>query len=146
MSILKLKNISEEAKQRFEKAFIWLNENKDNEFIVGRTEIAEGVFALRQEYNTFDNQRFEGHKKYADIQYIHDGSENIGVANIDNIRGILQEYSEENDIFFCNVSNSENVTLYNDEFEIFLPEDLHRPCCINEEVCEVKKIVIKVKL
>ena len=117
----KLENLSEEAKQRFEKAFIWLEENKDNDFVVGRTEVADGVFALRQKYKTFDNNRFEGHRSYADIQYVVDGSETIDISDISNIGLVTEEYTDDKDILFCNVSEFETCLLKPNDFEIFLP-------------------------
>jgi len=86
---------------RFDKAFEYLRETDFSLLDDGKYEIeGENIFALVQEYNTKDakDAKPEAHKKYIDIQYIHSGTELIGVATIKN--QVIVVSDPEKDITF----------------------------------------------
>lgn len=105
------------------------------------------VFAIVQDYNSkpLEQGKFEAHKKFIDIQYIVEGSEQIGYGEISNFEDDT-EYSEEKDIVFLKEKNNNyNFTkLVENDFAIFYPQDAHMPQISVDESCFVKKIVTKV--
>ena len=89
---------------------------------------------------------WEGHRKYIDIQYMLSGSEEMDVRNINLMKASIQ-YDEVNDFQFFNEieeNNSNPIKVNEDEFLVFFPKDIHKPCIGNGN--KVKKIVVKVKL
>lgn len=105
------------------------------------------VYAIFQEYDTklHENAKLEGHRVYADVQYIYEGAEIIGMCDIADLKGDA-EYNAEKDIFFCQSAKLSHVILGAGEAAILTPEDLHAPCMCIGEPKRVKKIVFKVKL
>lgn len=105
------------------------------------------VFAIFQEYATKPASEAvaEGHRAYIDVQYIHEGEERIGYADLSEMEGTA-EYAEESDIFFTKTHRLSLVSLSAGEGAIFTPDDLHAPCLASEGGSgRVKKIVFKVK-
>lgn len=107
----------------------------------------KNIYAIFQEYNTklHENAKPEGHKQYADVQYIFEGEEIIGLCDKTYAEGDYT-YNFENDIFFCDTRKLSHVVLGKGDAAILLPEDLHAPCMCIGEPKRVKKIVFKVKL
>lgn len=108
----------------------------------------EDVYAIFQEYDTKpqDGAKPEGHRKYADVQYVYDGAECIGYADIADIAGEA-DYDEASDIYFVPARKLSMVRLSRGEMAILTPDDLHAPCLSAEgEPRRVRKIVFKVKL
>ena len=68
------------------------------------------VFAIFQEYDSKapDQAKMEGHKKYIDIQYLHQGEEYLLIGCIENVtqKGI---YDEDNDIHFSEVETETSL-------------------------------------
>ncbi len=108
----------------------------------------KNVYAIFQEYDTklHENAKLEGHRAYADVQYIYEGSEIIGYCDLKDIKA-EPDYNAEKDIFFCQSTKLSHVVLSAGELAILEPDDLHAPCmCIDNEQKRVKKIVFKVRL
>lgn len=104
--------------------------------------------AIFQVYNTKVHAlaRLEGHRKFADVQYIFEGQEIIGCTDIKNISE-TPDYNEEKDIFFINANKQlSHLVLSAGEAAILEPSDLHAPCMMIGEQKVAKKIVFKVKL
>lgn len=121
----------------------------------GRYEIlGDDVFVIVQTYipKSIDEGIFEAHKKYIDIQFIVEGEEQIGVANIENFNDAAP-YSEEKDItFFSEDCQSSFINLKANEFAIFTPNDAHMPSILvsssennNMGNSYVKKVVVKAR-
>ncbi len=131
--------------KRFGKAFEYLI-NSDFNIIENGTYPIDGedVFAIVQEYNTKDKSiaKPEAHQKYIDIQYIHSGSELIGVNTLNNQAVVVSE--PDNDIAFYKAETS-FIKLEKEMFAIFFPHDLHMPGIQISNPEKVKKIVIKIK-
>jgi YhcH/YjgK/YiaL family protein len=115
---------------------------------VGKHEIdGENVFALVQHYETkdFELDKWEAHKKYLDIQFMLQGTENIAVARIEDMQPNT-EYKPESDYWLftgsgCNIKMTEN------KFLILSPEDIHQPGLVcNDAAKGVIKIVVKTKI
>ena len=138
-----------ELNSKFEKAFDFIKKATDENLPAGKYEIeGKEAYGLVQEYTTktAEKGKFEGHRKYIDIQYIISGIEEIEVINISNAKSSI-DYNEEKDIeFYENNTKSGKVILENGEYAIFYPSDIHKPGMSFESTTNVKKIVVKVKL
>ncbi|HEY8512556.1 MAG TPA: YhcH/YjgK/YiaL family protein [Cyclobacteriaceae bacterium] len=105
------------------------------------------LIILVQEYYTRESAetRFEAHQKFADIQYVAEGTEKIGIADLKYAR-VVQPYDIKNDIVFLHARDEQVYRASRDNFFIFFPEDAHRPCMIDGACTRVRKIVVKVGL
>lgn len=115
---------------------------------VGRHEIdGEDIFASVSEYETepLESKQPEAHKKYIDIQCISLGEEVIGCSFFSSACLVGQDELAERDlIFYKQIGQETNILLTPGRYAIFFPSDIHRPGCINQVSCKVKKIVIKI--
>lgn len=135
--------------ERFRKAFEFLK-NTDLMALVPGTEIpvAEGVLAKIQEYTTDpeDTRKFETHRDYFDIQFVVRGEEFIGIVPA---AGLVPdgEYSVTDDIQYYHTPPKHGGAVLRDgDFLIVPPEDAHRPNCMTDKPCIVRKIVVKVRV
>lgn len=126
-------------------AFKWLKNldvnYKNGLYILNGSE----VFANIQNYNTktSDSVYTEFHKKYIDIQYMISGKETI---YLNGTAPKINEFDTANDIGFIGVDDVSPVQLTAGEFVIIFPGELHKPCCISESSCFVKKAVVKIDI
>ena len=133
--------------KRFEMGFRYLLDTNLSELAEGRYDIkGDEVFVLLSSYETKTpaEKLPESHRKYADIQFIVSGNENIGYAHLENQK-IKIDYNETKDIIFY-----DEVSFYfklpQGKFAVFLPDDIHMPGIIDGEVGMIKKAVVKVRL
>lgn len=92
-----------------------------------------------------DISRWEAHRLYVDIQYIAQGTESIGHANIRDME-LSEPYDSQNDRWFFR-GNGQFFTLPQGWFAIFFPEDAHLACAwLNETPQNVRKILGKAHL
>ena len=129
------------------KALNYLKETDFSKMKSGKNEISgEDIFSIVSDYETRDleNCRLEAHRKYIDIHFMAEGSEQIGYSLLSNQKKAT-EYDEENDfILYCGEKNY--LRLEEGMFAIFFPSDLHMPGIMLEKPEVVKKVVVKVKL
>lgn len=129
------------------KAFAYLQQTDIFHLSPGRYPIdGDNVFAIITEdlSKDYDYSRWESHKRYADIHYIINGKENIGIAPVAGAK-ISKDYDPENDL--TNYKTNGNFYLATPlNFFIMFPGDAHLPNCKTDETSMVKKIVIKIKL
>ena len=135
---------------KFEKAFKFIKRAVEENLAVGKYEIdGTDVYGLVQEYTskTEEKGKFEGHRKYIDIQYIISGIERIEVIDISKAQANT-EYNNEKDIeFYDNNEKRGNVVLEDGEYAILYPNDIHKPgMTFGNNPTTVKKIVVKVKI
>ena len=101
------------------------------------------------EYETkMPNDKFEGHKKFADVQCIIIGEEKLSVAN-ESECVLTQAYNVEKDVYFYNGPVSDSVVLRGDsdlDTVVYMPFELHQPNVCVEKPAFVKKAVIKIKI
>ena len=132
---------------RIEKAFEYIRNTDLKNIQPGRYEIdGENVFALISDYKTKPESegKLEAHRKYIDVQYVIEGEELMGYSPLGN-QEILEPYKEENDIIFFKGEKS-FTKVSSGMFAIFFPEDVHMPGISSENISEVKKLVIKVRV
>lgn len=86
----------------------------------------------------------EFHHKYIDIQMVISGCEDIyySLNEIDKM-DIIEKGP---DLFFLpNHDNNQKVTLFEGDFAVFFPNEVHKPMCIGEKTSDViKKVVVKI--
>jgi YhcH/YjgK/YiaL family protein len=106
----------------------------------------EQLFALVNDYTTqpAEKCRFETHRRYADIQLVVRGVEQIGVANLADMT-IAEPYSAERDVTFFQ-GHGDQITLAAGTFAIFFPQDAHQPGIALAEPVPARKVVVKVLL
>ena len=129
------------------KSFI---ENTDETHPAGRIYLApdKTTWANIDEYTTktYENCKFEAHKKYIDIQLMLSGKEKIETASTDDLE-ISEIYDTERDVMFF--KDTDNKTVLNMEkgyFALFYPTDAHKPQIAFSIPEKVKKIVVKIPL
>ena len=114
----------------------------------GVHEINPRVKAIVSEYETkkVNENGFEAHKKYIDIQYVLRGIEKVCCLPIDKLQ-LIAPYKEENDAAFYSASTQPvEMTIGNGCFAVFFPQDGHMPCLSLDKPQRVKKVVVKVEV
>ncbi|MCC8191115.1 MAG: YhcH/YjgK/YiaL family protein [Planctomycetes bacterium] len=103
------------------------------------------IVALFQEYETqpADVAPWETHDYHFDVQYLPAGEECVGYAKRQNVVP-TQPYNAKDDYDLIQPVKGDYVTLKEDYFAIFFPEDAHQPRVLCGHSMPVKKICIKV--
>ncbi|MCF0261293.1 MAG: YhcH/YjgK/YiaL family protein [Sphaerochaetaceae bacterium] len=133
--------------KKFQLAFEFLKRKDLASLPEGTIELGEGVRASIQHYSTFkyEDNMFETHEKYFDVQYVIEGQEMIAVCNRDQLGEVSTPYSVEKDITFYEEPKCySQVFLDADDYVVLAPEDAHKPRCIYKVQMPIKKVVIKV--
>jgi len=115
----------------------------------GVHQINSSVRAIVSEYETkaVNENGYEAHKDYIDIQYLISGYEIISCLPIEYMEEI-KPYSKDIDAAFFveNEVKPQKLLLGNDYFAILYPQDGHMPQLCVENPMLVKKVVVKVKI
>ena len=120
-----------------------------------KPDMANGVYQLNprvkaivSEYETKPQNEngFEAHRQYIDIQYALKGQERVACLPIEKLTE-TKPYSEEGDCALysaATIHQSSNLSLQPGYFAIFFPQDGHMPglCATTPE--PVRKVVVKV--
>jgi len=124
-----------------------LLENKPSGFHEREAIEGERLFALHQVYETRDPAaaRYEGHRRYADLQYVHAGRERIRVRSL-RPGETGDGYDPAKDIAFYPLGDGADLNLAAGMVAIFFPEDLHAPGLHQGSPSTVRKTVVKVEL
>ncbi len=116
---------------------------KDNVFEID----GKNFYYFLTSYQTtvdFKEKPAESHRKYLDIQYMINGKEKMGIADYANTRKVHSEYDPEKDAeLFDSIDNEYFITLNQNHYIIFFPQDIHRPCLSVNSPENVRKIVFK---
>ena len=132
---------------RVYEALKFLAETDFNKIDLGRYELdGDNIFYMLQSYDTDpDKTVSEAHRKYIDIQFMVEGEEIIGVADISSEKE-LTEAKEENDVWFYNCK-TEPLILSAGKYMVLYPNDLHCPgVATNGKALTCRKVVVKVKV
>ena len=128
-------------------ALKFLSETDFSKIELGRYELdGDNIFYMVQSYATDPDKTIsEAHKKYIDIQYMVEGEEIIGVADISEDKE-LTEAKEENDVWFYDCK-TEPLVLSAGKYMVLYPNDLHCPgVATNGTALTCRKVVVKVKV
>lgn len=128
-------------------ALKFLSETDFSKMELGRYELdGDNIFYMVQSYDTYPSKTVsEAHRKYIDIQYMVEGEEIIGVADISCEKELI-EAKEENDVWFYNCK-TEPLVLSAGKYMVLYPNDLHCPgVATNGTALTCRKVVVKVKV
>ena len=133
---------------RFAKAFEYLRSGRAATDTLGKHELdGDRVFALVQEYTTKPAAEglWEAHEKYADVQYVVTGREQMGYASLNSM--VLDKDYNDADDYALYRGNGTLLPVPAGTFTVFLPQDVHMPCIAeNGEPQPVRKVVVKVRV
>jgi len=136
--------------ERFQKAFDYLETADLMALAPGKYEIdGENIFFMIQEYETRELSagKWEAHKKYADIQYLLAGKEQMGYAEIGDMSD-CDDQTPAKDMLVYKTDNGKGSFIRHEagQFSIFFPQDAHMPNLADGEQTQNKKVVVKVLL
>ena len=130
--------------ERIAKGLKYLQTTDLDAIAPGRYEL-EGaqLFALVQQYDSKPREKgsWESHRRYIDIQYVHQGVELMGYADMAHQQ--VGEYDAARD-FVPSEGAGEFFQLRAGSFALLAPQDAHMPGIALSEPQPVKKIVMKV--
>jgi YhcH/YjgK/YiaL family protein len=130
--------------KRFQQAFEYIAKIDIHTIPVGRHEIdGANLYALVQEYDTKlkEQAKWEAHRRYIDLQYVVQGAEGFGYANIHHLQ--QGEYEAAKD-FLPLHGEGDFITVKSGSFILLMPEDAHMPGMAVGEPVPVRKIVLKI--
>lgn len=123
--------------------------NATPELACGIHEINPRVKAIVSEYETkaVNENGYEAHKKFIDIQYLLKGNEKNCCLPIEKLKE-TKPYKEEIDSAFYDEAEvlTPELMLGDGYFAVYWPQDGHMPCLKVEETETVKKVVVKVEI
>lgn len=115
----------------------------------GRYELENGIYVNIESYSTcsYEEKKYEIHRKYIDLQYIISGEECI-YTSCSKVANDLSNYDIQKDIEFLDVEvEADAHVLKSGESLIIMPGIAHKPCIRSEEKSDlVKKAVFKIPL
>ncbi|SFV32219.1 YhcH/YjgK/YiaL family protein [Thermoflavifilum thermophilum] len=131
------------------KVLAFLNRPDLQTLDTGTYHLTEGdsAYAVISTYlpKPMDQTRFESHRTYIDVQYVIQGKEKIGIANVTKAN-VTEPYRADKDVAHYE-AKGEYVTATPDVFFIFFPTNAHRPgIAADDHPQPVKKLVIKVRV
>ena len=139
-----------EVKKFSEEAYEFMLNFKAEDYADGRYDLKEeGLFVNIMTYTSKlrEEQKYEAHRKYIDVQYIIEGEEGFCLKDIHEIeeKDLIEAYKEEADImFFANTVEGEYHVLKPGEFLLMEPSCAHMPGIAPEEPATVRKMVVKI--
>ena len=94
-----------------------------------------------------EDNRFEIHFVYADLQYIVSGAEIMQTARLKDLSPLGEYDAKSDSLFLKNSGAKTDLLVQAGEFAVFYPNEAHRPSCSYEGYKgPVKKLVFKVKV
>ncbi len=137
----------QEFPERWETAFEFLSKNDLKTLPLGRMDLNEYVYVAISEYTTkkVEDADYEAHRQYIDLQYIISGEELIGLTREYAALKVIMPYEVEKDIEFYDFKGGELLPATPDNYFIFFPMDVHKPCIRKMNNSKVRKIVVKIK-
>lgn len=132
--------------ERFNVGFYYLERLPENA-PEGKYEIdGENVFCNVQVYDTKprEEQKYEAHHDYADIQIVLQGEESVLWAPQKGLT-VVKPYETDYELYALD-KDPTDVVLKPGRFVVLFPQDAHAPCTVHGSIQKVRKAVIKVKL
>ena len=127
---------------------VLFTKNKDlKAFDPGSSPVAQGIKVNINDFTCIDTPKYEGHRKFVDIQIDLTGHEKCFVTNIEN--GVIEvPYNEEKDVEWFSATPKatfNEILMDTDTLVILFPEDIHSPTMFDG--CKtVKKAIFKIDL
>ncbi|MEI8093827.1 MAG: YhcH/YjgK/YiaL family protein [Spirochaetales bacterium] len=132
---------------RFAQAFAWLRTVDPTTLPDGKTVLdGDNLFVITQRGLTkpLDQVKWEAHQKYADIQYLASGTEEMRWQALEFTQ--TEDYVEEKDFVPLNTDVWTTFEVIEGQFAVFFPDDAHRPSIEVPGAPPVVKLVVKVRL
>ncbi len=132
---------------RFSTAFEYLLGTDFTKMEPGKYDVdGNEIIALVQDYQTksITDCKWEAHRKYIDIQFMVNGTENFGYANLDSLKTV-QDYNDEKDYLLLE-GEGDFLKFDKDYFIIAFPQDAHMPGIVYDTPSQVRKVVLKVRI
>lgn len=145
IDLLKNAELYQNQDERLRKAFDYLASQDFSKLENGRYDIdGDNIYAMVQRYDTNprENNTWEAHHRYIDVQYVASGIETMGCSHVDSLK-VTEPYSKENDYFLL-AGSGDYFTVRAGMFAVFFPEDAHSPCLAYDNPTPVVKVVVKV--
>lgn len=120
--------------------------NASPDLACGVHEINPRVKAIVSEYETkaVNENGYEAHKKFIDIQYLLKGTEKNCCLPIEKLKE-TKHYKDDIDAAFYDAEVlTQELLLGDGYFAIYWPQDGHMPCLCVNRTDKVKKVVIKI--
>ena len=134
--------------KRLAAAFDYLRRTDLSKVEPGTYEIdGRKVYVMVQQYETKirEKGRWEAHRKYIDVQYVHKGEELFGYSNLRDLKA--GTYDEAKDFLSLQGEGKGDFFIVREgTFVILLPQDGHMPGIAVTTPQPVKKFVVKVAL
>jgi biofilm protein TabA len=128
----------------FKRAFEFIRRPELAAMAVGKYEIdGQNLYAMVQEYASKrkEDAKWEAHRRFIDLQYVIEGMENFGYANL----GQFTQGAYDSDKDFLPLKGDGNFLSLNEGyFVILMPEDAHMPGIAIGSPAPVRKLVIKI--
>jgi len=134
--------------ENFRKAFAFMQSRDFSREPTQRFEIdGDQVFAFIADVPQMpvEQERYEAHRKYADIQLVLDGGERMRVLPLPCCQA-AGAFDEEKDIGFYTAGPGAELTFEKGDFAVYFPQDAHMPCCRHPQISHSRKLVIKVRV
>jgi YhcH/YjgK/YiaL family protein len=115
----------------------------------GRYEIeSEKIYALVSSYETSpaSQNRFEIHRKYADVQIVIEGEETVEVSLSSEPKSMIEYCYAMDKIFLESPGDSASLVMRRGYFTVIYPNEAHRPNCDVHGKQHVRKIVVKIRM
>lgn len=133
---------------RFRRALEWMAQVDPDALTSGEKVVIDGddIFATLFRIDTLprEQSQLEGHRNYADIQFVLSGQEMVGYAQEGTVP-VTVPYDPGKDIGFWN-GDWDTMTVHAGEFYIVWPQDLHAPRVACGSPAPVTRLVVKVRL
>ena len=131
-----------------DKAVEFLKNNDVKNIENGKYDLGDDCRVVVSEYETKevpDKVVFECHRDYIDIQMVVSGEEAMYTQSIDDGEEEIP-YDAKRDAEFFTASWYNTLCLYDGNFAVLFPNDLHAPSLAIENSEKVKKLVFKLKI
>ena len=139
--------IDDLKEKKFQIALDFLKRDDLGRLTEGWIELEEGVRASIQRYTSFffDENRFETHEKYYDVQFVIEGQETCCVCSRSQLGDVAIPYDDKNDVeFYDNPIGHSEIVLNAGDYIVLGPDDAHKPRCVYKKQMPIKKVVVKV--
>ena len=136
--------------KNFKAGFDFIQKALKENLAPGRYEIdGDALYASVQEYKTHsaEGAKFEGHRKYIDLQFIASGKERMDMIDIEKAE-VFADYDAaiEAGLFTAKETPASAIFKAGD-FAVFFPQDLHSPGIQADGIpSKIKKIIVKIAI
>ena len=130
-----------------DRAFDYISQTEFGKLPDGRQEIdGDDLYALVLSYTPKkeEDQQYEAHRNYIDIQFVLKGREIIYWKPVERLQA-AGAYSEKDDAVLSKELGGTAVTLSKGYFVVLFPQDAHNPGCLWDEAVGVRKVVVKIR-